>query len=260
MRGRDAAGFGDPRHGAAAPGPGDRAAEPALRMGRVTASPRASTEIRRRRLREGARRRTGRFRRSAGRSASIPPRWADSVPNPALGQASNGASPQMTPPFRPQGRNPRPRRRGRRRWAWGLPPASGSRPRLPLRAALPGNRPGATGCPDTRASCRPSVSGPSGRIGRTMPRPGTSATGRVAGASWSRCGGLADLMDASEHDALAYMSFPRQHRDPGCTARMASTRPFFLAVPALPCAVDLVAKRGASAASVAGRPVEALPR
>ena len=29
---------------------------------------------------------------------------------------------------------------------------------------------------------------------------------------------LADLMNASEHDVLAYMSFPRQHRDPGCTA------------------------------------------
>ena len=34
---------------------------------------------------------------------------------------------------------------------------------------------------------------------------------------------LADLMDASEHDVLAYMSFPRQHRDPGCTPRTRSS-------------------------------------
>lgn len=32
---------------------------------------------------------------------------------------------------------------------------------------------------------------------------------RLPGNGWPK---LADLMDASEHDVLAYMSFPRQHR------------------------------------------------
>ena len=73
---------------------------------------------------------------------------------------------------------------------------------------------------------------------------------------WPR---LASLMDGAEEDVLAYMSFPPQHR-----AKLHSTDmidknfspPFLLF---FCCAVDLVAKRGASAGSVAGQPVQSLP-
>ena len=69
---------------------------------------------------------------------------------------------------------------------------------------------------------------------------------------------LAKLMDTAEEDVLAYITFPAQHRiklhstdeiDKGLLRELL----FFAG------AVDLVAKRGASAGSVTGQPFQSLP-
>jgi len=68
---------------------------------------------------------------------------------------------------------------------------------------------------------------------------------------------LAALMDEAEPDVLAYMSFPAQHR-----AKLHSTdeidKRFGVRCGTFPCAGDLVAKRGVSAGSAAGRPASCL--
>ena len=69
---------------------------------------------------------------------------------------------------------------------------------------------------------------------------------------------VAELMDEAEHDVLAYMAFPREP-----APKLHSTDVIdktLMPVPAiLSRAVDLVAKRGVSAGSVAGQPMQSLP-
>lgn len=69
---------------------------------------------------------------------------------------------------------------------------------------------------------------------------------------------LPTLMDTAEEEVLAYMTFPAQHRaELHSTDEIDKPNPIFPL--SLKCAGDLVAKRDASAASVAGPPKDASP-
>ena len=57
------------------------------------------------------------------------------------------------------------------------------------------------GCDQSRGLSRKSAGALEQEIQSRKPR-----------SKWDRTGAYADLMDASEHDVLAYMAFPRQHR------------------------------------------------
>ena len=92
-----------------------------------------------------------------------------------------------------------------------------SKPPSPGSSKQPGNAVASTGCatpwPMSRVVSILSSPLPSGRPFDQPDRTHAGETWRkVAEQLRPRWPKLADLMDASEHDVLAYMSFPRQHR------------------------------------------------